>query len=72
MTDTTADTHLNGTAPATPPAPAEGCEDCVTGGEKLMAVFTIIIAIGLIVLAADGWTGGKVLGMAREAVASGD
>jgi hypothetical protein len=72
MTDTTADTHLNGTAPAASPQAADvPCEDCVTGGEKLMAVFTILIAIGLIVLAADGWTGGKVLGMVREA-ASGD
>ena len=71
MTDTTADTHLNGTAPAPAPAPAEGCEDCASDGEKLMAVLTLIVAFGLIVLAADGWTGGKVLGMVREA-ASGD
>jgi hypothetical protein len=71
MTDTTADTHLNGTAPASQ-APAEApCEDCATGGEKLMAVLTLIIALGLLVLAADGWTGGKVLGMVKEAT-SGD
>jgi hypothetical protein len=70
MTDTQADTHLNGTAPAAP-APAGPCEDCASGGEKLMAVLTLLVALGLIVLAADGWTGGKVLGMVREA-ASGD
>jgi len=31
----------------------------------------LLVALGLIVLAADGWTGGKVLGMVKEA-ASGD
>jgi hypothetical protein len=71
MTDTTAGEHLNGTAYISQTPAGAPCEDCATGGEKLMAVLTLIIALGLLVLAADGWTGGKVLGMVKEAT-SGD
>lgn len=60
MSDTS--TELNGSGPETGTAEAEPCTDCVTGGERLLAVVAGIIAIGALVLAIDMFTGGKVFG----------
>jgi hypothetical protein len=65
MTDTQADTHVNGTAP--PASAAEPCDDCATSGEKILAVLAFAFAVFLGVMAIDMFTGGKVTGMVREA-----
>jgi hypothetical protein len=66
MTDTTAETHLNGAAPP-PAADAEApCEDCATGGEKLLACLAFAFAAFIAVMAFDMFTGGKVTGLIRE------
>jgi hypothetical protein len=67
MTDTTTETHVNGTAP--PAAAPEGeapCADCASGGEKALAVFAAVFGLFLLVIAVDMFTGGRVTGMVRE------
>lgn len=51
---------INGTAPA---APAEECEDCVTSGERALAVVGVLIGLGIAAIAIDLGTGGKVSGL---------
>lgn len=67
MTDTTAETAaqaLNGTAPD-PPA-AGPCADCVTSGEKALAVVAALFGLFIIVMAFDIFSGGKVTGLIQE------
>jgi hypothetical protein len=66
MTDTQADAHVNGTAPA-PPEGEQPCDDCASGGEKLMAVLAAAFGALIILMAIDMFTGGKISGMVREA-----
>jgi hypothetical protein len=63
--------EANGTAPAgdAPPAAAEPCVDCVTGGEKIMAVIAAAVAIGLALMAIDLLTGGKAWAQFKTAAA---
>jgi hypothetical protein len=65
MTDTQAEAHVNGTAPA--PPEAGPCEDCATSGEKVLAVLAFGFAVFIAVMAIDMFTGGKITGMVREA-----
>jgi hypothetical protein len=63
MSEATAETHLNGTAPA----PAEDCgADCVTSGEKILAVLAVLFGAFIIVMGADMFSGGKVGGWITE------
>jgi hypothetical protein len=67
MTDTTAETHVNGTAPPAPaPSGAEPCADCASGGEKALAVLAAVFGLFILVMAVDMFTGGRVTGMVRE------
>jgi len=77
MTDTAADqatTHVNGTAPADTPAdtPAEPCADCVTSGEKGLALIAGLFGAFIILMAIDMFTGGRISGYARDKGAPGD
>ncbi len=78
MTETTeqgqATASANGTAPTTgQPAEGEPCVDCVTGGEKALAILAGLFAAFLIGMAIDMFTGGKLTGFVREqAGAPGD
>ena len=65
MTDVTADTHVNGTAPAPADAP---CEDCATPAEKGLAVLAAVLGLFIIVLAVDMFTGGRITGQVASAV----
>lgn len=69
MTDVTAETHVNGTAPA-PPA-AEPCEDCATNGEKIMAILAGLFGLLVIAMAFDMFSGGKLSGMVKERASVG-
>jgi hypothetical protein len=64
MTDTAAETtaSVNGQAPA-PAPPAEDCDECVTGGERALAVVACLLGLFVVLVAADIWTGGKLSGM---------
>jgi len=64
MSEATAETHVNGTAPA--PAPDEPCLDCVTSGERILAIVGLLFAGFLAVMALDMLTGGKVGGWVKE------
>jgi hypothetical protein len=66
MTVTQAEAHVNGTAPA-PPEAEQPCEDCASGGEKVLAVLAFGFAVFIAVMAIDMFTGGKITGMVREA-----
>jgi hypothetical protein len=73
MTDTAADqaaTHVNGTAPAD--TPAEPCADCVTSGEKGLALIAGLFGAFIILMAIDMFTGGAISGYARDKGAPGD
>jgi hypothetical protein len=68
MTDTQAETHVNGTAPAPPAETAEApCEDCTSGGEKALAVLAGVFGLFILLMAADMFTGGKISGLIRPA-----
>ena len=54
-------TSTNGTAPADP-AP---CQDCATGGEKLLAILAGAFGLFIILMAVDMATGGKVTGLVK-------
>jgi hypothetical protein len=76
MTDTTAETaapSVNGTAPgASAIPPAEPCADCVTSGEKGLAVLALGFALFIAVMAVDMFTGGRISGYARDKAVPGD
>ena len=55
---------LNGTGPM----PDQPCEDCVTGGEKALAVVAALFGIFVFLVAVDMFTGGKVGGFVRDQV----
>jgi hypothetical protein len=65
MADTQDEQHVNGTAPAAPPA--GGCAECASGGEKTLAVLAAILGVFVIIMAADMFTGGKISGLVTEA-----
>jgi hypothetical protein len=69
MTETSTETTAasNGTAPATDDA--KPCEDCVTGGEKALAVLAALFGVFIIVMAFDMFSGGKVTGFVKDQVA---
>jgi len=68
MSEATADTHVNGTAPAPPGEPAaEG----VTSGEKILAVIAGLFGLFIIVMAIDMATGGKIGGWVTERTSNG-
>jgi len=66
---------VNGTAPAADPAAGE-CADCVTAGERALAIIGVCIALVIAGIAIDLGTGGKLsarVGLGRgEAIASDD
>jgi hypothetical protein len=64
MTDTAAETtaSVNGQAPASAPAP-EDCDDCVTGGERALAVVACLLGLFVIAVGVDMFTGGRLSGM---------
>ena len=66
MTDQQTDPGLNGQAPAGPAA--EVCEDCASGGEKILALLAAAIGLGVLFVAVDMFTGGKLSGVVREQV----
>lgn len=53
----------NGTTPATTAPATDDCVNCATRGEKALAVFALLFAIFLGVMAADMFTGGRVSGV---------
>lgn len=58
----------NGTSPATTDTPAaEDCVNCATTGEKVLAVLSIVFAVGLALMALDMFTGGRVTGYVSQA-----
>jgi hypothetical protein len=65
MSETTTETHVNGAAPAAPAA-EEPCTDCVSTGEKILAVIAAVFGAFIIVMAIDMATGGKVGGWVAE------
>ncbi|HWM96733.1 MAG TPA: hypothetical protein VNO54_06715 [Streptosporangiaceae bacterium] len=69
MTDTTADTtaSVNGQAPA-PEAKDGPCTDCVTGGEKALALIAALFGVFVVVMAFDMFTGGRVSGLVRDRI----
>jgi hypothetical protein len=68
MTDTQAETHVNGSAPPAA-SPGEDCPDCVSGGEKALAVVAFLFGVFVLLIAVDMFSGGKVTGLVREAQA---
>lgn len=67
----------NGTAPQAadaPPAAEQPCEDCVTNGERVLAVLSLVFAALIIGMAIDMMTGGKLSGVVKQVRegASGD
>jgi hypothetical protein len=69
MTETTAaaaeaTASVNGTAP--PPEAEPPCEDCVTTGEKGLAVLAILFGVFVIVMGFDMFSGGKVTGYVKS------
>jgi hypothetical protein len=68
MSETAETTSLNGAGPAPAPPAEVPCEDCATGGEKVLAVLAGAFAVLLLVMAFDMFTGGKVGGYVRERV----
>lgn len=67
MTEATAEaTSLNGTAPAGQPEPP--CEDCVTSGEKALAVVAALFGAFIIVMALDMFLGGRIGGYVTDKV----
>lgn len=73
MTEQTAEQappSANGTAPnAAVPEAGAPCEDCVTAGEKGMAVLAALFGVFIIVMAIDMFTGGRVSGTIAERAA---
>lgn len=72
MSETTAEQaaeapSLNGTAPA--PEADQPCTDCVTGGEKAMALIAGLFGAFIIVMAIDMLTGGRISGSIAERAA---
>jgi hypothetical protein len=65
MTDVTADTHVNGTAPTQADEP---CTDCATPAEKGLAVLAAVLGAFIIILAIDMFTGGRITGQVTQAV----
>lgn len=57
---------LNGTAPA---AEEQPCTDCVSGGEKAMALIAGLFGAFVILMAIDMFTGGRVSGAIAERAA---
>ncbi len=53
---------INGAAPAAGPA-AEECADCVTSGERALAVIGVLIGLVIVGIAIDLGTGGKLSGL---------
>ena len=63
MSETTADTaSLNGSAPADD----KPCAECVSGGEKALALIACLFGVFIIVMAADMFSGGKITGAVLE------
>jgi hypothetical protein len=52
---------VNGTAPG---AAAEECADCVTGGERALAILGLLIAAGIGLIATDLLLGGRLSALA--------
>jgi hypothetical protein len=69
MTDTQAETHVNGSAPPAADPAAGECADCVSGGEKALAVVAFLFGVFVLLIAVDMFSGGKVTGLVREAQA---
>jgi len=68
MTDQQTDPGLNGQARA--PAADGACEDCATGGEKILALLAAAIGLGVLFVAVDMFTGGRLSGVVREQVSA--
>jgi hypothetical protein len=51
---------VNGTAPG---AAAEDCAECVSSGERALAVVGVLIGLGIVLIAIDLGTGGKLSGL---------
>lgn len=64
MSETTAEqaASLNGSAPDD----AKPCEDCVSGGEKVMALIAGLFGVFIIVMAFDMFSGGRLAGYVKE------
>jgi hypothetical protein len=65
MTDTAAETttaSVNGQAPGAS-APQEDCEDCVSSGERVLAIVACLLGLFVVVIGVDMFTGGKLSGM---------
>jgi hypothetical protein len=66
MSEATAETHVNGTAPPAPAAADAPCEDCASPGEKFLAVLAAALGAFVIVMAVDMFTGGRITGYVRD------
>jgi hypothetical protein len=53
---------VNGTAPGADPAAGE-CVECVTSGERALAVLGVVIGLAIAAIAIDLGTGGKLSGL---------
>ena len=65
MTDTQETTSLNGSGPAPADQP---CTDCVSGGEKALAVLGVLFGAFIIVMALDMFLGGRIGGYVTERI----
>jgi hypothetical protein len=66
MSEATAETHVNGTAPVSAAPAGEDCADCVTSGEKMLATLAILFGVFIVVMGIDMFAGGKVGGWITE------
>jgi hypothetical protein len=67
MTETS---QANGTAPAPPAGESAPCTDCVTKGEKALAVVALLFGAFIIFMAIDIFSGGKAGGFVKDKAAA--
>lgn len=67
MSETQTGPALNGQQPG--PAAEAPCEDCSSAGERILAVLAAVIGVGILVVAIDMFTGGRLSGYVREQAA---
>lgn len=53
-------------APAEPAAAGQPCDTCATPGEKMLAVFGILLGVLVLAMAVDMFSGGKLTGMVQQ------
>lgn len=54
---------INGSSPAPADPPPGECESCVTSGERALAIVGVLIGAGIVLIAVDLGTGGRISGL---------